>query len=381
MNAASFGKLIRSVFVGLKTRRLGTRGNSKYHYYGIRVKPTSPLNQYTDDVNNMMSLSWPGRSYTDGNKKYRPGGQEYDGDEPTDHNQTNSVSTASNNMSSVHQLDPAQQARIQEHQQYLGDASMALTEFPGILSGNIHTVDKQIALPEGISIEDLLSFESLYRDHCESILDIVVNLQFSLLESLWSSFWKRDDDGEDEMEEQLPKYKLLLLCKMELVQSYMRQCDHAFYQSLVEVLIPDVLRPIPSTLTQAIRNFAKSLEGWANSTMNELPTDAFHVKSNAVNAFSQTLRRYTSLNHLAQAARAVLQNSSQISQMLNDLNRVDFTSVQEQAAWVCQCEDSLVQSLERDFKRTLQQQTSLEDWASWLEGVVSQVCLFVVGSK
>lgn len=50
----------------------------------------------------------------------------------------------------------------------------------------------------------------------------------------------------------------------------------------------------------------------------------------AVNAFSQTLRRYTSLNHLAQAARAVLHNSGQISQMLSDLNRVDFHNVQEQ---------------------------------------------------
>lgn len=48
----------------------------------------------------------------------------------------------------------------------------------------------------------------------------------------------------------------------------------------------------------------------------------------AVCAFAQTLRRYTSLNHLAQAARAVLQNSQQISQMLADLNRVDFNNVQ-----------------------------------------------------
>ena len=34
------------------------------------------------------------------------------------------------------------------------------------------------------------------------------------------------------------------------------------------------------------------------------------------------------MNHLAQAARAVLQNQQQISQMLADLNRVDFTNVQ-----------------------------------------------------
>lgn len=38
VNAASFGKLIRSVFIGLKTRRLGTRGHSKYHYFGVRAK-------------------------------------------------------------------------------------------------------------------------------------------------------------------------------------------------------------------------------------------------------------------------------------------------------------------------------------------------------
>ncbi|KAF5402571.1 hypothetical protein PHET_02443 [Paragonimus heterotremus] len=44
MNPASFGKLIRSIFLGLRTRRLGTRGNSKYHYYGIRIKATSALN-------------------------------------------------------------------------------------------------------------------------------------------------------------------------------------------------------------------------------------------------------------------------------------------------------------------------------------------------
>lgn len=49
VNAASFGKLIRSVFTGLRTRRLGTRGNSKYHYYGIRVKPGSNLATANDE--------------------------------------------------------------------------------------------------------------------------------------------------------------------------------------------------------------------------------------------------------------------------------------------------------------------------------------------
>lgn len=38
VNSATFGKLLRNVFPDLKTRRLGVRGQSKYHYCGIRVR-------------------------------------------------------------------------------------------------------------------------------------------------------------------------------------------------------------------------------------------------------------------------------------------------------------------------------------------------------
>lgn len=44
-----------------------------------------------------------------------------------------------------------------------------------------------------------------------------------------------------------------------------------------------------------------------------------------------------------------------------------------QASWVCQCDVALVDRLEEDFKSTLQQQNSLEQWAEWLQAVVSQV--------
>jgi hypothetical protein len=57
VNAASFGKLIRSVFLGLRTRRLGTRGNSKYHYYGIRIKPSSPLIHLPEDFHHFTTNS------------------------------------------------------------------------------------------------------------------------------------------------------------------------------------------------------------------------------------------------------------------------------------------------------------------------------------
>ncbi|XP_064833841.1 transcription factor RFX3-like isoform X2 [Oncorhynchus masou masou] len=363
VNAASFGKLIRSIFMGLRTRRLGTRGNSKYHYYGIRLKPDSPLNRLQEDMQYMALRQQPVQQ----KQRFKPM-QKVDG-----------VSGENFSGGGQHTPSAAEQtviAQSQHHQQYL-DTSRALPDFVELDLGETNV--------DNVGPDDIKALQSLYREHCEAILDVVVNLQFSLIEKLWQTFWRyspsdsvegatiTENSGVSEIEGRLPCCRLLVLCRNEAVLKWMSSCDHLMYQALVEILIPDVLRPIPSALTQAIRNFAKSLEGWLNNAMNTIPQRMIQTKVAAVSAFAQTLRRYTSLNHLAQAARAVLQNTSQINQMLSDLNRVDFANVQEQASWVCQCEEGVVQRLEQDFKATLQQQSSLEQWAAWLDNVVTQV--------
>lgn len=42
LNPASFGKLMRVIFPGLKTRRLGNRGESKYHYTNLSLLGDKP---------------------------------------------------------------------------------------------------------------------------------------------------------------------------------------------------------------------------------------------------------------------------------------------------------------------------------------------------
>ncbi|KAM5306589.1 MHC class II regulatory factor RFX1 isoform 3-T5 [Glossophaga mutica] len=344
VNAASFGKLIRSVFMGLRTRRLGTRGNSKYHYYGLRIKASSPLLRLMEDQQHMAMRGQPFSQ----KQRLKPI-QKMEG-------MTNGVAVGPQQATGLSDIS----AQVQQYQQFL-DASRSLPDFSELdLQGKV--------LPEGIGPGDIKAFQVLYREHCEAIVDVMVNLQFTLVETLWKTFWRHD-----EAEKRLPKASLVLLSKFEPVLQWTKHCDNVLYQGLVEILIPDVLRPIPSALTQAIRNFAKSLESWLTHAMVNIPEEMLRVKVAAAGAFAQTLRRYTSLNHLAQAARAVLQNTAQINQMLSDLNRVDFANVQEQASWVCRCEDRVVQRLEQDFKVTLQQQNSLEQWAAWLDGVVSQV--------
>uniref|UniRef100_A0AAV2LHM6 RFX-type winged-helix domain-containing protein n=1 Tax=Knipowitschia caucasica TaxID=637954 RepID=A0AAV2LHM6_KNICA len=356
VNAASFGKLIRSVFLGLRTRRLGTRGNSKYHYYGLRIKSGSSLLRLMDEHQHMAMRQQPFSQKTRVKQVQKAQGV------------ANGTSGGAGQQQATGLCDIS--AQVQQYQQFLGTSS--LPKF-----GDIDLQDQ--VLPEGVLLEHLRAFQSLYREHCEAVMDVIINLQFTLVETLWKSFWRfSQNDTEslnlhNESEKRLPKSCLVMLCKFEPILHWTKECDNLLYQALVEILIPDVLRPIPSALTQAIRNFAKSLEIWLTGALMNIPEEMVRIKVVCVNSYAQTLRRYTSLNHLAQAARAVLQNSAQITQMLSDLNRVDFTNVQEQAAWVCQCEDAMVQRLEQDFKMTLQQQNSLEQWALWLDSVVTQV--------
>ncbi|CAI6363145.1 unnamed protein product [Macrosiphum euphorbiae] len=301
LNAPSFGKLIRSVFTGLQTRRLGTRGNSKYHYYGIRIKPNSLLNDFKEEESLPVETTSQSSS-SKKNKKIK-----------TEEQNCNQYITNSSDSGNYSQNSIPSSPHAQD-QEYLGDGANAVPEFPD-------TKFDEILLDDDCTLEDVDTFKNLYREHCEAFLSAVMNLEFGTIESLWRQFWC-SQNYEYEGGQYLSKEKLYSLSKCKTLQLFVKTVDLLFYQNLVKVLIPDVLRPVPRTLTDAIRNFSKSLEAWLISAMQGCPEEIISIKVTAVRAFAQTLRRYTT-------ARAVLQNYTQINQMLTDLNRMDFRNVQQ----------------------------------------------------
>ncbi|XP_065175750.1 DNA-binding protein RFX2-like isoform X2 [Sycon ciliatum] len=385
VNAASFGKLIRSVFLGLRTRRLGTRGNSKYHYYGIRIKPTSSLADLPlEDYNQQSQRS----------TRYRTPSKD-DGFISQSFATPSVIATPSSTgklnplRHEPHPVVPMIQPTEQQQEQFQQFLALSLT-LPTLPELSLDTD----SLPDGLTQDHLAEFAVLYKEHCEELVNVIRNFQFHLLEQLWKQFWSHSDGssvngaaastdtamdtGDDS--HRLPGPILMSLCQCPCVQSFVQNCDNLIYQCLVELLVPQVLRPIPSQLTQIIRNLSKNLETWLGGAMADVPEAMAEVKMTAVSALSQTLRRYTSLNHLAQAARAVLQNSSQIAQMLNDLIKVDFQSIQEQATWVCQCQEETLQRIQNEFKTSLQTQQYLEDWATWMEKLVDELLQPVINS-
>ena len=54
--------------------------------------------------------------------------------------------------------------------EFVGDTTSALPDFPSTSPGSL-------LLPDGVDEEDIELFEEAYRNHCEEIVETVVNLQ------------------------------------------------------------------------------------------------------------------------------------------------------------------------------------------------------------
>lgn len=400
MNAASFGKLIRSVFIGLRTRRLGTRGNSKYHYYGIRVKPGSSLSRLMDTPSAPttpdptpppVKKAKSGHPVNQSNRSSQGQGQAIaTGNSNSGTNSGGggggSGSGASSNSTTGNESHQSTLAATSPEilQSHLGD--------PKSILPSVWPDEPTIPLNTDSDSPSILAtkFAVCYRKHYEEIINALGNLNFTQVEAIWIRFWQPDVRSPEDKEQQDKRLCLKLEQLHQLTSTtssviddstvtslaeWIIQTDYTLYNALISsLLLPNLLKPIPQQLTQQIRNFAKNVSSWMTSALAGYDETFVALKLAAVGAFSHTLRRYTSLNHLSSAARAVLQNQQQISQMINDLNRVDFKNVQEQASWVCNCDDELVEHIEHSFKSLLQQENPFDRWGIWCDQVLD-TCL------
>ncbi|XP_074653553.1 transcription factor RFX4-like [Tubulanus polymorphus] len=137
VNAASFGKIIRQQFPQITTRRLGTRGQSKYHYYGIAIRESS---QYFELI------------YS------KKGAQSCLGSEG--HKNCNRHTITYNPRSKLGTLLP---------------------EFPSV---------NETHLPLGLAQDKVSTFLMMYRTHCQRILDTVIRANFEEVQSFLLHFWQ-----------------------------------------------------------------------------------------------------------------------------------------------------------------------------------------------
>ncbi|XP_028809146.1 DNA-binding protein RFX6 isoform X2 [Denticeps clupeoides] len=134
--AATFGKTIRQKFPLLTTRRLGTRGHSKYHYYGIGIKESSA---YYHSV-----YSGKGLTRFSGSKLKNEGGF-----------------TRKYSLSSK--------------------TGTLLPEFPSA---------QNLLLHSSVSKEKVDTLIMMYKTHCQCILDNGINANFEEIQNFLLHFWQ-----------------------------------------------------------------------------------------------------------------------------------------------------------------------------------------------
>ncbi|RUS74210.1 hypothetical protein EGW08_018016 [Elysia chlorotica] len=133
--AATFGKLIRQKFKNITTRRLGTRGQSKYHYYGIGIKESSIYYQSVYTGKGLTRFSGIKIKTEGSNRKY-------------------SLSSKTGTL---------------------------LPDFPDA---------SNLVLPSRECAEQMKTFLMMYRTHCQRILDTIITANFEEIQNLFLHFWQ-----------------------------------------------------------------------------------------------------------------------------------------------------------------------------------------------
>ena len=425
VNSATFGKIIRSVFPTLRTRRLGTRGNSKYHYFGIGLKtdllgndqysaiyaqysrppPSRPRNTKREapahETANQHHFTYNGSSsYSTGaaaSHVYSAASSSMSGKDQHSHSSRTRRGTSSapggrrsrrhnrqdsSEISSSVLLDEqsaealllGQHGLISSqstgHQTGSGNNNNNLGAFRSLSSPNYddfaHFLEQICTpvfsnVPAHVAFDSVQAFSLVYQQHIIDLLRAISSHEFTVVEGLSEMFWMNFP----------PEMLTCLHCDESL--RIVAIADDYLYQVLIHTLIPDVLEPVPIGITQNVRQFSKFLEGILQRTLQApIPQSIIEVKLDAARRFCQVLRRRTSLSHLTQAIRSILCNAEQTHQMLLDWGHVDFHGIREQCDWIMRLKEGFLHWIEASFRTYLQDGVSLHVWSTWIENITDQ---------
>ncbi|KAE8602606.1 hypothetical protein XENTR_v10014048 [Xenopus tropicalis] len=184
--AATFGKTIRQKFPLLTTRRLGTRGHSKYHYYGIGIKESSA---YYHSV-----YSGKGLTRFSGSKLKSEGGF-----------------TRKYSLSSK--------------------TGTLLPEFPSA---------QHLVLQGCISKEKVDTLIMMYKTHCQCVLDNAINGNFEEIQHFLLHFWQGMPDHLLPLLENPIIIDIFCVCDSILYKVLTEVLIPATMQEMPESLLADI---------------------------------------------------------------------------------------------------------------------------------------------
>lgn len=395
INTATLGKAIRLCFPTIKTRRLGVRGNSKYHYCGIRPATTAEaefLQDYIQKSNNNAGQSSINaarlaseqaeasqRTNEDGSADGDDDDEDSEGNHSAAGSKRNSL-VLSNDVKAVVYADdlsdktptaatllsqaqaqrpgtyPAQ-ASIRRHpgqepalgpvqahsSQSLGStsnnygggqAALSVRQFP-----NFPSIDEAVGAnstsTHGIAGREVWNW---FQDHLDALLESMRTFRFDQFEMHLRTFWSSLTGNHREV------------VHAPAIAGLMAKADAIVYDEILEILRSQMLSPIPAPSLTNLRQLALKMEKILLAALEGYGNTFVEPKVELGARFGHLILRFLDIYQVTQALNTVLTNPKQLADMRRSWEKVDFESVRNQSALVCNCRhEELVQLLEIEF--------------------------------
>jgi regulatory factor X len=389
INTATLGKAIRLCFPTIKTRRLGVRGNSKYHYCGIRPATSAEaefLQDYIRKSNNNAGQSSinAARAAQESGDSANKGEDRSDEDEDDD----SEGSSASKRNSLILPGDLKGTVTFEDISDKTPTAGSLLSQAQVLARSNSypsHTpirrhasqldpsiapqptltlgpnADSQYAqprhhlsvrhMPHFPSIEEAIGASSAsaqciagrevwgwFQDHLDAVLDSARAFRFDQFEMHLRGFWSTLTGTHREV------------VHAPAIAGLMAKADAIVYDEILEFLRSQMLSPLPTTSLNNLRQLASQMEKILLLALEGYGTTFVEPKVELGARFGHLVLRFVDIYQVTQALNTVLTNQKQLAEMRRSWQKVDFESVRNQSALVCNCRhEDLVQLLEVEF--------------------------------
>ncbi|ATY66496.1 cephalosporin C regulator 1 [Cordyceps militaris] len=311
LNPASFGKLVRVLFPGLKTRRLGVRGESKYHYVNFAL---------AEDQLDLIEVPQPPRALPEA--KSFPQIQ-------------NTVSQPSTNSKRGEMLSqPSEELQKKQTITQVADRSHSLYNHPDLASiDNIQSTSTKTRLelefppmnqddfeqsealglpvieaflPQGTDPDAAKSLSALYRSHCTSLVECIRYCREKTFFHLYTSF-----QGTLTM----PVQKLF---SHEAIAPWIEGCDYVLYQRMMRIISGLTLQVVPKPVLDTLRNISERIVPHIRESFQGQPQHVISAKEAPAALFAGLIDRALRVNLTAHAAANMLSNPANRDQMYVD---------------------------------------------------------------
>lgn len=296
---ANFGKILRILFPNLKTRRLGMRGKSKYHYCGIRL------------VGDQSQGGLPMSSYSS-----------FGLDSPQ---LLNPHTPPFAQSPSVTLGTPFSSIQVQEHFQVV-DLKYVPSLFNSIeMSTSSELMNQPLNIPSIYSyiqkgpdvdydIADTL--HSLYKVHCTSLFELLRYMQVDKMLGLFVPFTAILTT---------PVFKLFTA---EFTSDWVKECDLVMYRSMLKMLTRLHLLNVPVEILQPLKEVALNyVAKLSESFGTKFPKHFIMMRLGVARQFVLILKRLLKCIETGVSAAKILCNANEKSLMLNDWLQLDMHEI------------------------------------------------------